>query len=174
MRKAGGRHNPNERGGVLLIVLFMIVVIGLSIGIAGSTWKSMTQRAREAELLWRGNQYRKAIESYYENKHGGAGMYPQKLDDLVKDPRSLNPVRHIRRLYPDPMTGQDWVLVKDQSGRIVGVRSSSDLEPFKKDGFPEEYEKFKGAESYRSWEFVYEPKSQKKTEVKKPAEEEKP
>ena len=57
---------------------------------------------------------------------------------------------------------------KDKSGRITGVRSASDLEPFRKDGFPEEYEKFKGAESYSSWEFVYEPKTQKKPAAKKP------
>ena len=65
------------------------------------------------------------------------------------------------------MTGDDWVLIKDKSGRITGLRSSSDLEPFKQDGFPEEYESFKGSESYSSWEFVYEPKSKKPAAAKK-------
>ena len=65
------------------------------------------------------------------------------------------------------MTGEDWALIKDKSGRITGVRSNSKLEPFKKDGFPEEYEKFEGAESYSSWEFVFEPKTEKKPEAAK-------
>jgi type II secretory pathway pseudopilin PulG len=170
MRIAGQRHFGDERGAALLIVLVMVVVLGLAIGIAGSTWKSVTQRAREAELFWRGNQYRLAIKSYYEVKHGrGAGMFPQKLENLIKDPRFLGAERHIRRLYPDPMTGGDWQLIKDKSGRITGVRSSSDLEPFKKDRFPEGYEKFEGAESYSSWEFVFEPKTKKQPVAKKPA-----
>ncbi len=163
MKRAGFRHLGDERGAALLIVLLMVVVLGLAAGIAGSTWKSVVQRAREAELFWRGDQYRNAIGSYYRVKHGrGAGMFPRKLEDLVRDPRSLGAERHIRRLYPDPMTGEDWVLIKDKSGRIAGVKSASKLEPFRKDGFPEEYRKFEGAGSYSSWEFVYEPKNLKK------------
>jgi len=169
MKNAGLRPRDDERGAALLIVLFMVVVLGLVIGIAGSTWQSVAQRAREAELFWRGNQYREAIKSYYEIKHGrGGGIYPRKLDDLLKDPRSLAAVRHIRRLYPDPMTGEDWTLIKDKAGRITGVRSSSDLEPFRKEGFPEEYESFAGSESYSRWEFVFEPKSKNKTVPVKP------
>ena len=170
MMNARGRHSDTERGSVLLIVLLMIVVLGLAAGIAASSWKTITQRAREAELLWRGDQYRKAIESYYTFTHGNAsGLYPQKLENLEKDPRSLNAVRHIRRLYPDPMTGGDWTLIKDKTGRIIGVRSESKLTPFKKDGFPSEYESFKGAETYSSWEFVFEPKVVKKAETGKPS-----
>lgn len=165
MRAAGFRPPGDERGAALLIVLVMMVVLGLAVGIAGSSWKTISQRAREAELLWRGDQYRKAIKSYYEVKHGrGGGLYPRKLEELVKDPRSLAAVRHIRRLYPDPMTGEDWDPVKDKSGRIIGVRSSSNLEPFKQDGFPAEYDAFTGSESYSRWEFVYEPEKKSKTQ----------
>lgn len=173
MRRAGVRYFADEQGAALLIVLVMVVVLGLMVGIAGSTWKTVSQRAREAELFWRGDQYRQAIESYHGVKHGrGAGTYPQKLENLLKDPRSLNTVKHIRQLYADPMTGGDWVLIKDKSGRITGVRSSSELEPFRKDGFPEEYAKFKESATYSSWEFVFEPKTKSKaTPSKKTAEE---
>ena len=103
MNCAGTRHLGNERGAALLLVLVMIVVLGLAIGIAGSSWKTVTQRAREAELFWRGDQYRQAIKSYYEVKHGrGAGMLPQKLEDLVKDPRSSNAQRQIGSDYRRP------------------------------------------------------------------------
>ena len=172
MRAAGHRHIGDERGAALLIVLLMIVVLGLTIGIAGSTWKSVTQRARESELFWRGDQYRKAIKSYYEVKHGATGLYPQKLESLLKDPRFLGAIRHIRQLYSDPISGEDWVLIKDKSGRITGVHSSSNLEPFKKDGFAQEYESFKDSGSYSSWGFVYEPKTKKTAAAsKKPVEE---
>jgi type II secretory pathway pseudopilin PulG len=160
----------NQRGAALVVVLVIVVIVGLSLGIAGSTWRTVVQRAKEEELLFRGNQYRQAIGSYYQRAHAGTrGMFPPSLEDLLKDPRSLQTLRHIRKLYKDPMTGEDWVLIRQggtvggtvtataATGGIIGVRSSSDLEPFKKDGFSEENEEFKDKEKYSEWEFKFEP-----------------
>jgi type II secretory pathway pseudopilin PulG len=156
--KTGLRPLYNQRGATLMVVLVTVVVMGLVAGLTGSTWKTVMQRAKEEELLFRGDQYRRAIESYYQAKHGtAAGAFPQNLEALLKDPRSLQTVRHLRRLYTDPMTGGDWLLIKDEGGRVKGVKSASDLEPFKQDGFAKVYEKFRGAASYSQWEFVYEP-----------------
>ncbi len=152
------RSVNNQHGLTLMTVLFMVTVVGLVAGITGASWKTLMQQTREEELLWRGDQYRKAIGSYYRYAAGqgqGQGGYPNTLEDLLKDPRSPQAVRHIRHLYPDPMTGMEWVLIKDPGGRITGVRSSSDLEPFKKDNFSEADKKFKGAKKYSAWEFVY-------------------
>ncbi len=174
------RMLKNQRGATLMIVLVLVVIVGLSAGIAGSTWKTVMQRAREEQLLWVGEQYRRAIESYVSHRGvtgqaGGGGIqsirlgqsdeeknraaaflgYPNSLEDLLKDPRSLQTVRHIRRLYKDPMTGEDFELVLAPGNRIKGVRSTSKEEPFKKDGFPAEYDNFKDADSYQKWEFVY-------------------
>jgi len=149
----------NQRGISLLIVLIMVVVLGLAAGVAGSSWKTIVQRSKEAELLFRGDQYRRAIESFYKSAHGGQqGLLPQELDDLLKDPRFPETKRHIRRLYADPMTGKEFEAIRDQAvgNRIKGVRSSSEAVPFKQDGFPAAYEKFAGATSYKTWEFVFE------------------
>ncbi len=146
-----------------MVVLVMVVVTGLAAGMAGTSWKTVMQRAREAELLWRGDQYRRAIQSYYEVKQGGIQKYPQKLEDLLKDARSLQTLRHLRRLYPDPMTGGDWVIIKAPGSGIKGVRSSSSEIPFKTDGFSEDYDDFAGKASYSEWEFAYVPESKKKT-----------
>jgi type II secretory pathway pseudopilin PulG len=157
----------DQKGSALLIVLIMIVIIGFSAGIAGMSWRSLVQRADEAELFWRGDQYRQAIQSYYTYSSTGAanplGQFPPTLEHLIKDPRSLEPKKHIRRLYLDPITGGDWTLIKDKAGRITGVRSSSDLLPFQQDGFPLEYEDFAGAGSYSAWEFNYMPKKETST-----------
>lgn len=158
------RHLAGQSGAALLTVLVLIVIVGLMAGIAGTSWQTVVQRAREQELFWRGDQFRKAIQSYYEYGSGASrkqtGQYPAKLEDLIKDPRSLARKKHIRRLYTDPMTGDEWELVKDKAGRIIGVRSSSALKPFRQEGFPEEYEGFAGASSYTAWEFSYVPKKQ--------------
>lgn len=160
-------RNPlkNEAGLTLVLVLVAMLILGLSAGIAGSTISSLTRRAREADLLWKGEQIRKAIGEYYQIKHGqGAAMiYPSKLEYLLKDPRFLEPRRYLRRLYPDPMTGKDWVLIKDQGGRIKGVHSSLEEEPFKQSNFSDENKNFEGRELYTEWEFVYVPKQVKTT-----------
>lgn len=156
----GGAGVNNQRGVTLLVVLVMVVVLGLSAGLAGQTMSSLMQREREAELLWRGDQYRKAIGNYFASSAQGAvalKAYPQRLEDLLRDPRSLATKRHLRRLYPDPMTGEPFQIIKDPGGRLVGVRSASEDVPFKKDGFPVEYEEFRDAETYSAWEFRYAP-----------------
>lgn len=149
----------NQRGVTLIVVLVMIVLVGLSAGLAGQSWRSLVQREREAELLWRGDQYRKAIESYYAymGQGGGSQAYPRQLEDLLRDPRSPATMRHLRRLYPDPMTGEPFQVLKDPGGRLNGVRSNSEDKPFQQDGFPIEYEDFTDAESYSAWEFRYTP-----------------
>jgi type II secretory pathway pseudopilin PulG len=153
--------NDHQRGATLLLLLVMVVIMGLAAGMAGQSWRSTMQRAREAELLWRGQQYQKAIASYYSVRQGQQ-MLPTKLEDLVRDPRFPHVVRHLRKLYKDPMTGEDWELVTDSSKQvIVGVRSKSDLEPFRKDGFPKSLDKLKGKEAYNEWEFVFELSKQK-------------
>jgi type II secretory pathway pseudopilin PulG len=162
----------NQQGMTLLVVLFMLVVLGLAMGMTGMVWKTVAQRDREKQLLWVGNQYRLAIESYYSTAHAGArGSYPAKLEDLLRDPRSLGIVRHIRRLYKDPMTGRDFKVIRaggevagvkvgTATGGIMGVVSTCKEEPFKKGGFPEGYKDFENATTYQDWQFVFKPSQQ--------------
>ncbi len=155
-----------QRGAILLLLLVMIVILGLASSMAGQTWRSTMQKAREAELLWRGEQYQQAIASYYSVEHGPQQMLPAKLEHLIRDPRFPNTVRHLRKLYNDPMTNEDWELVTDPAERIIGVRSSSTLEPFRKDGFPKSLDKLQGKTSYSEWEFAFVPTKQKSTTTK--------
>ena len=150
-----GQRSSSQRGAALLMVLVMVVLLGLAAAKAGQSWRAIMQREREQELLFRGEQYRRAIESYYSVKQGAGNLFPTKLEHLVRDPRFPGVIRHLRKLYTDPMTGEAWVLVKDPAERIIGVRSSSDLEPFKKNGFPEELKDLNDKTAYREWEFVY-------------------
>ena len=173
------RYLSSQRGMTLFTVLLAVVVIGLMLGLTGQTWSQVMQREREAELLFRGDQYRRAIESYFATGHGGVGIYPRNLDDLLKDPRSLQTKRHLRKAYLDPFTNAEFELITAggdvggesvtalKIGRIIGVRSTSTLTPFRQDGFPEEYENFKGAASYDKWEFTYTTKSALPTQAEK-------
>ena len=160
----------SQRGMTLFTVLFAIMVIGLMLGLTGQTWSQMMQREREEELYFRGDQYRRAIESYYTTGQGGKGSYPRSLEDLLKDPRSLETKRHLRKIYLDPFTNEEFELIgaggdvggetvtAQTLGGIKGVHSKSTLAPFRQDGFPEEYATFEGATNYNKWEFIYTPK----------------
>lgn len=150
----------NEGGAILLILLIGVTILGILGSIAGTSWKTIVQRNKEKDLLWKGGQIRNAIGQYYEYSGSGFGSpkaFPTDLESLLKDKRFLETRRHLRRLYLDPMTGEDWVLVKDPVGRIMGVHSGSTKEPFKQDAFSDLNKDFAGKQSYSEWLFVYEP-----------------
>jgi type II secretory pathway pseudopilin PulG len=134
-------------------MLIVVAVMGAGMAAFGQLASDAMQREKEAELLFRGNQYRLAIESYY--RKGQA--YPKTLAELLQDKRYPMPVRHLRRLYRDPMTGEDWALVEAPGGGIMGVYSASDAAPFQSAGFPLEIQHFTDAPRYRDWQFVHKP-----------------
>lgn len=161
--KGAAAVENRSRGAALLNVLVMVALLGLAAGMAGQSMSALMQREREAELLWRGLQYRQAIASYYNVKRGAQQVYPSKLEDLVKDPRFPDIKRHLRRLYNDPMTGKEWDVVKDPAEKLMGVRSTSELTPFQQANFPKGLEDLEGKTTYREWEFVFVPAKKAET-----------
>jgi type II secretory pathway pseudopilin PulG len=148
------------RGFTYLMALFVIAIAGVGLALLGDVWQTAALREQEAELLYVGNQYRRAIELYYLS---GPQQYPRTLDDLLKDPRSPTIRRHLRQLYPDPITGtSEWMLVKAPDGGIMGVHSRSEKHPLKIANFKPRDKEFEAAEKYIDWKFVYAPMLQMK------------
>lgn len=138
-----------------LTVLFALAILASGLALAGEVWETSAKREKEAELLHAGNEYRKAIERYYLS---GPKRYPRELADLVRDPRQAGTVRHLRRLYPDPITGKnEWGLVKAGDGGIAGVYSLSEGAPLKIAGFAVRDASLEGKSRYADWQFVYVP-----------------
>ena len=136
-------------------LLTAIVIIGILLGAAGKYWSNIVQRDKEEELLFRGEQYRLAIERYYYAIPGRA-QYPASIDDLLKDGRTPSGKRYLRKKYKDPITGEDFVEIRDtNSRRILGVASASKKTPLKQANFPEAYEDFAGKTSYSDWKFIF-------------------
>lgn len=141
-----------QRGFGYLLVLFALAALGLSLAGTGQVWHNTAQREKEADLLFVGNQYRRAIESYYKQSPDAVKQYPLKLEDLLDDKRFPTPKRHLRQLYRDPMTGSaDWGLMK-ASDRIVGVYSTSDGSALKTT-FLARDAAFAGMSRYAQWVF---------------------
>lgn len=124
----------NSAGFAYIALLVAIIIIGISLTAAGKYWSNVSLRDKEEELLFRGDQYRQAIERYY--LYLGRRQYPPSIDDLVKDSRSAVGMHHLRQKFKEPITGDDFVEIKDPYQRIIGVRSSSDKLSIKQANFP--------------------------------------
>ena len=151
-------NNPSMRGVVLLALLLGLALMGIALLAAVETWSTARQREAEAELLYIGDQYRKAIERYYLS---GPRQYPRTLADLLMDPRQPGTARYLRKLYPDPVSGKDeWGLVPAPDGGIAGVYSVSENAPLKSAGFAVRDNGFEGKSKYSEWKFVYVPQQE--------------
>jgi len=146
---------PN--GFTYIALLVAIVIIGITLGSAAKSWQHVSQRDKEEELLFRGNQYRLAIENYYNAQ--GRRQFPNSIEDLLMDNRTPAGKRHLRQQYKDPITGEDFELVRDMfhGNGIKGVYSKSEKTPIRQTGFPEELKDFEGKTRYNDWQFIKEP-----------------
>jgi type II secretory pathway pseudopilin PulG len=153
-----------HRGGFTYIALLAaIVILGISLAATGKYWSNILQREKEEELLFRGDQYVKAIERY-SKPVSGATKYPSSIEDLFSDTSK----RYLRRKYKDPITGEDFVEIFSVTGtqvrRLIGVHSASDKEPLKQSNFPADplyFKDFEGKKKYSDWRFVYQPQQVK-------------
>lgn len=150
----------DARGFTYVAALFAVAILMGGFAVLGEVWQTSAQREKEAELLFVGHQYRRAIGLYYASTPGSVKRYPRALEDLLKDPRQPATQRHLRRLYADPVTGKsEWGLVKAPDGGILGVHSLSEALPLKLAGFRVRDADFERAQKYSDWKFVYAPTS---------------
>jgi type II secretory pathway pseudopilin PulG len=144
-----------QRGALLLGVLVFLAVASYTTLLASQRWVDARQRMLEEDLLYVGLQYRLAIESYYQRPPNGIRQFPTRLEDLVRDPRYPALVRHIRKLYRDPLApNQDWGLIRRGQG-ITGVYSQAPGKPFRRANFDPRLPNLGAAKTYAEWHFAY-------------------
>ena len=132
--------------------------MGIGLAAVGPVSRTLQLRDKERELLFVGDQFRRAIATYYEKTPGGLKQYPKKLEDLLRDNRYPNVQRYLRKIYTDPLTGNaQWGLVEIPGIGITGVYSLSELAPVKTANFSALYKSFATAKKYSDWKFVYVP-----------------
>lgn len=135
---------------ILLAIMGIVSVAAVQVGVV------VHRRAAEEALLNVGSEFSRALESYKRATPAGQPDEPATLLDLLKDPRFPGVVRHLRKLYPDPITGQqEWgILREEESKQIVGVFSLSDAKPIKIANFDLRFKDFAGKSSYQEWVFT--------------------
>ncbi|MGB2815881.1 MAG: type II secretion system protein [Burkholderiaceae bacterium] len=146
-------HGP-QRGFTFIGVLILAAVIGVGLAGLGRVWSVHVQREREQELLFVGDQYRAAILGYSAATPAGKARFPRDLEDLLDDKRHPVTRRHLRQLYPDPLSGRnDWEMVRSPEGLILAVHSRNGGVPMKVGNFPKQFTAFESATTYRDWVF---------------------
>lgn len=123
------RCPPCHQAGVTYVmVMFAIVLMGISMMVISKQWTVVMKRDREAELLFRGNRIKTAIDAYAADyqvrKATRSNVYPLTLEQLTEKPK-----RYLAVVYKDPITGQDFELIK-VGAEIRGVKSRSKEKPF--------------------------------------------
>jgi hypothetical protein len=114
--RAANRRRSQESGFAFLMALGLIfIALALSLVVL-QNFATEGRRQREAETIWRGEQYKRAVRLYYHK----VGRYPQTVDDLKKG--GIN-IHFLRQVYKNPMNQKDgtWRFVYvNAAGQVIG------------------------------------------------------
>jgi type II secretory pathway pseudopilin PulG len=104
--------NRRHAGYAMASLLVALGVMSVLMSAALPVWRRQAQREKEAELIFRGEQYARAIALYQRKM--GPGTYPPSIDVLVQQ-------RFLRKKFRDPM-------VEDGEFQVIppgGIQSSA-------------------------------------------------
>lgn len=152
------RSSQSDSGGFALVVLMVILgMTAIWMTAAFPSWKHNATREKEAELVYRGQQYVRALNLYQRKM--GPGASPQSFDQLYEQ-------KFLRKKYKDPITNDDFLPLyrsgtpqgqgqpsggqqqptgPGQGGALMGVQSKSTATSIMV---------YNGATHYNEWQFI--------------------
>jgi len=116
-KRSGAGRRASEAGFAYIMALAMIVATIIASQVVLENLATQGRREREAETIWRGNQWARAIRLYYHK----TGHYPQSIDDLETGVPDVHFLR--AAAIKDPMDPDDgsWRLIYvNSTGQIIG------------------------------------------------------
>ncbi len=117
------RSQYAQRGYALLSVIFLAAVMIIVAAAAAPVLLTQGRREKEADMIWRGEQYARAVKLYYRKN----GRFPNSIEDLEKPKNNL---RYLRKAYKDPMNTEDgaWRLIYiAPNGQLIGSLTRTNL-----------------------------------------------
>lgn len=91
-----------QHGYAMVALLVSLSVMSILMTAVMPTWSQIARREKETELVFRGQQYARAIGQF--QRKSGPGVLPPSIDVLVDQ-------HYLRRKYTDPITGGDFNLL---------------------------------------------------------------
>ena len=104
-------RQDGERGYAMAALLVTLAVMSVLLSAALPAWRHEAQREKEAELVFRGEQYARAV-ALFRAKNENA--FPPSVDVLVQG-------RFLRKKYLDPITNKDF--------DVIGVGTQTPPDP---------------------------------------------
>jgi type II secretory pathway pseudopilin PulG len=103
-----GRCRRAQGGFAMAALLAAMTIMAIFLSMALPAWRTASQREKETELIFRGQQYARAIV-LFQRKY--ANTFPPNVDVLLNE-------HFLRRKYKDPMTesGEFQVIYANQQG----------------------------------------------------------
>jgi type II secretory pathway pseudopilin PulG len=95
----------------MVILLVGLTIMAILLSVAMPVWNQFVKRDKEAELVFRGEQYKRAIGLY--QRRSGPGTLPPSIDVLLEQ-------RFLRKAYKDPITGKDFLLLRQGGTAVPG------------------------------------------------------
>lgn len=112
-----GRGRHGERGFTLAMFVMVVAIVSIMMGVAVQSVEFSMRREREAELIFRGQQYIEAIR-LYKTKYG---RYPMRMKEIWE----AKP-RVVRQKWKDPITDSEaWGLIFVGQDRVTGLRGGA-------------------------------------------------
>ena len=94
-----------------LVIFLTAASILLTISVPSYVMEA--KREQEKELIFRGEEYTRAIQKYQRTLN----LLPTSVDDLL----SSNGTRFLRKAYADPISGEPWrVIILNADGTLTG------------------------------------------------------
>jgi type II secretory pathway pseudopilin PulG len=119
-RRRGG---DVRRGYALLIMMMMVTLLLVSLAAGLPSVYTEGQREREEELIFRGNEYARAIALFRRRFN----RFPNSVNELLR----TNGIRFLRHAYPDPMSrsGKWRFIHANINGTLLDSKTTNNLLP---------------------------------------------
>jgi hypothetical protein len=106
----------SDAGFSLAALIFFLTAASVAIAAIVPAYQMQAKREQEEELIFRGEEYTRAIQKFRRR----FGVYPTSIDQLL----STNQLRFLRRKYVDPITGKDFRLINlNPDGSLTGSKT---------------------------------------------------
>src|SRR5688572_3927081 len=103
-----------DAGFSLAAIICLATAMSIALAVAVPSYQMQAKRQQEIELIFRGEEYMRAIQKFNRRF---PGAYPPTIDALLE----TNGIRFLRRQYKDPITDKDFRLISiNADGSVIG------------------------------------------------------
>ena len=104
---------PRDAGFSMAALVIFLTAASILLTISVPSYIMEQKREQEKELIFRGEEYTRAIQKYQRTLN----LLPTSVDDLL----SSNGTRFLRKAYADPISGEPWrPIILNADGTLTG------------------------------------------------------